>query len=474
MHRRRLLALLLVAAGLVLVAAPDPALAHGLVGREDLPIPKWLFGWAAAVVLVASFVGLAVLWPKPRLEQLAERRVAGIPRVLDPLAGAIGVALFVLLVYAGFAGDQTTTTNLAPTFIFVLFWVGLAILSPLVGDIFKALNPWRAIARAVAWVAAKASRKGLPAPMPYPERLGRWPAAIGILAFAWVELVYSGRGDPSNLAVLALVYAAVQFVGMALYGIETWNRFGDGFGVYFGLFARISPLRWSRAGLFVRKPLSGLASIDLVPGTVALLCVIIGTTSFDGFSGGPAWGEIAPQLTDFWRSVGFGQSTALELAFTIGLVGAVLIVGGLYRLGVLGMQSVDPRDTTATNVVAARFAHSLVPIGLAYVIAHYFSLLGYEGQRIGYLVSDPLGTGANIFGTSTLTVDYSWIQATGIWYVQVAALVIGHVAGLVLAHDRALVSFGDSRIATRSQYWMLAVMIAFTSLGLWLLSAANS
>lgn len=474
MHRRRRLALLTVAGTIVLVAVPEAALAHGLVGREDLPIPKWLFGWAAAVVLVASFVGLAVLWPRPRLEQPVQRRVAGLPRLLDPLAGAIGVALFVLVVYAGFAGDQTTTNNLAPTFIFVLFWVGLAVVTPIFGDVFKALNPWRAFARAVAWVAGRADRGGLPAPLPYPERLGRWPAALGILAFAWVELVYAGRGDPGNLAVLALAYAAIQFVGMALYGIEAWNRYGDGFGVFFGLFARISPLRWARDGLYVRRPLSGLTTVDVVPGTVALLCVIIGTTSFDGFSGGPAWGEIAPQLTGFFRDVGFGQARALELAFTIGLLGAVLAVAGLYRLGVLGMQSVDPRDTTSTRATAGRFAHSLVPIGLAYIVAHYFSLLAYEGQRVAYLASDPLGTGANIFGTNTATVDYTWISATAIWYVQVAALVIGHVAGLVLAHDRALVSFGESRTATRSQYWMLAVMIAFTSLGLWLLSAANS
>ncbi len=474
MHPRLLLTLALVAAGLVLVAVPDAALAHGLVGREDLPIPKWLFGWAAVAVLVASFVGLAVLWPKPRLEHPTERRVAGLPRVLDPLAGAIGVALFALVLYAGFEGDQTTTNNLAPTFIFVLFWVGLAAVSPVFGDVFKALNPWRAIARAIAWVADRVSRGGLPSPMAYPARLGRWPATIGILAFAWVELVYSGRGDPSNLAVLALVYAAVQLVGMSLYGIETWNRYGDGFGVYFGFIARIAPLRWAREGLFVRRPLSGLTTLDVVPGTVALLCVIIGTTSFDGFSGGPAWSEIAPELTDLFRDLGLGQSLALELAFTVGLVAAVLIVAGLYRLGILGMQSVDPRSTTATSELAGRFAHSLVPIGLAYVIAHYFSLLAYEGQRVAYLVSDPLGTGANVFGTSSATVDYTWVSATAIWYVQVAALVIGHIAGLVLAHDRALISFGDSRTATRSQYWMLTVMIAFTSLGLWLLSAANS
>ena len=474
MPRRRLLALLLVAAGLMLVATPDGALAHGIVGREDLPIPKWLFGWAATVVLVASFVGLAVLWPKPRLERTAERRLAGLPRVLDPLAGAIGVALFVFVLYTGFAGDQTSTNNPAPTFVFVLFWVGLAIVTPIAGDVFKALNPWRAIARAVAWVAGRASGERLPAPMPYPARLGRWPAAIGVLAFAWVELAYSGRDDPSNLAVLALVYAAVQLVGMSIYGIEQWNRYGDGFGVYFGLLARISPLRWARDGLHVRPPLTGLTTLQIVPGTVALVCVIIGTTSFDGFTGGEAWNAIVDPLIDLWRATGFGQGAALELALTVGLIAAVLIVAGLYRFAVLGMQSVGPRDATSTSQLAGRFAHSLVPIGLAYVVAHYFSLLAYDGQRVAYLVSDPLGSGANIFGTSSATVDYAWISATGIWYVQVAALVIGHVAGLVLAHDRALVSFGDSRTAARSQYWMLAVMIAFTSLGLWLLSAANS
>ena len=148
-------------------------------------------------VLVASFVGLAVLWPMPRLEQPAERRVAGVPRILEPLIGAIGVALFALVVYAGFAGDQTTTNNLAPTLIFVLFWVGLAIVSPLVGDVFKALNPWRAIARAIGWTAAQVRGGRLPPALAYPYKLGRWPAALGILAFAWVELAYSGRGDPT-------------------------------------------------------------------------------------------------------------------------------------------------------------------------------------------------------------------------------------------------------------------------------------
>jgi hypothetical protein len=472
MQRRRMLVLLvLVAAGLI-VALPEAALAHGIVGREDLPIPKWLFGWAAAAVLVASFVALAVLWPQPRLEHPVQRRLASVPRILDPICGAIGAALFVLVVYAGFAGSPTTTSNLAPTFIFISFWVGLAILSPLLGDVFMAFNPWRAIGRAVAVLASLVSRDSLPAPLPYPERLGRWPAAIGILAFAWVELAYSGRGDPSNLALLALAYAAVQFVGMSLYGIERWNRYGDGFAVYFGLFERIAPLRWERGAVHVRRPLSGLTTLDPVPGTVALLCTMIGTTSFDGFQGGAVWAELSNTLIDAGVGLGLSQSSALQLAFTVGLLGAVLAVSGLYRLGAAGMQR-ETADGLTTTELARRFAHSLAPIALAYVVAHYFSLLAYDGQRIAYLASDPLGTGADIFGSAGSTVDFTWISATAIWYVQVAALVIGHVAGLILAHDRALATFSDGRVATRSQYWMLAVMIAFTSLGLWLLSAAN-
>ena len=460
-----------VAVSLV-VALPDAALAHGLVGREDLPIPKWLFGWGATVVLVASFVGLAVLWPKPRLENAGERRWFGVPRFLDPLCGAIGVALFVLIVYAGYEGSQTATNNIAEVFVFILFWVGVAVASLLFGDIFKAFNPWRAIARAFAWTASKVSPKGLPAPMEYPAWLGRWPATLGILAFAWIELVYTGRQDPSNLVTLVLIYTALQFVGMSLYGIEQWNRHGDGFGVYFGLLARISPLHWVRGEVRRRPLLSGLTSLDVVPGTVALLCTVIGTTSFDGFSGGETWTSIAPRMTDSLRELGLSQSTALEGTLTFGLLGCVLVIAGLYWLGVSGMRR-ENRAGLSAEQLAGRFVHSLVPIAAAYVVAHYFSLLAYDGQRVAYLVSDPLGAGRDYFGTATQTVNYGWISATGIWYVQVGALVLGHVAGLVLAHDRALVTFKESRTATRSQYWMLAVMIAFTSLALWLLSSAN-
>ena len=433
-------------------------IAHGLVGRTDLPIPKWLFAWAAAVVLLVSFAALATLWPKPRLENPDESPWVRLPRILDPIFGAIGIALFVLVVYAGFAGSQSVEDNLAPTFIFVAFWVGVPVLSVLFGDVFKAFNPWRAIARAVAFVAGRFSSGEPPEALAYPDRVGRWPAALSIFAFTWIELVYVNRDDPSTLAILSLAYAAVQLIGMAFYGIDRWTERADGFSVLFNFFGRLSPF-------YARPFLSGTTSIVAVPGTVALLCVAIGTTSFDGFSAGSVWADIGPDLQSVFRDLGLGVDASGQAASTVGMVLACLLIAGVYRLGVRGMQTVGEGHTAGE--LARLFAHSLIPIAFGYMLAHYFSLLVYRGQVLDQLFADPLGG-------ERPTVDYGVISATGIWYVQVTALVLGHVAGLVLAHDRALAVYRGVRAATRSQYWMLAVMVGFTSFGLWLLSSLTA
>ena len=423
-------------------------LAHGLSGIEDLPIPRWLFAWAAAVVLVASFVGLATLWRTPQLQSARERAVARLPRWLEPLCGAISVALFALVVYAGLAGEQADPRdNFAPTYIFIVLWVGVPIASALFGDVFRAFNPWRAVARLAAWVAPS-SRP----PRPYPERLGRWPAVAGVVGFAWLELVYTNRDDPRRLALLALAYAGVQLAGMARYGAEPWLANGDALSVYFGLFARLSALRWTRTRLYVRRPLEGIVGLDTPPGTVALLTAMIGTTSFDGFSAGPIWKDtILP-----------AAGTHTQLVGTVGLLAVVLAVGGLYRLGVAGMRTVGGGH--GVTGLSRSFAHSLVPIALAYVIAHYFSMLMYQGQAALPLARHPLD--------AAVTIHYGLIGASGIWLVQVAALLAGHVSGLVLAHDRAMATYATPRQAARSQHWMLAVMVGFTCLGLWLLSAS--
>jgi hypothetical protein len=431
----------------------------------------YLFGWGAAAVLVLSFAGLALLWPEPRLQEPARRRLWRMPDWIDAVCGTIGVALFTLVVYSGLAGSSTATSNFTPTFVYVIFWVGLVPASVLFGDVFRAFNPWRAIARLTAFVAEWMNAKPLPPALPYPRRLGRWPAVVGILCFAWLELVYPERADPATLALLAIAYASIQLVGMAVYGIERWTDRGDAFAVYFNLFSRLSIFERRHGALHRRTPLAGVTGLELVPGTVALLAVMIGTTSFDGFSSTSTWQNIAPDIESFFQDLGAGRTLSTEIAFTLGLAFMVCVIGGAYRLGIRGMHNVGNRF--GSRVLRGRFVHSLVPIAVAYVMAHYFSLLMYQGQAIYALASDPLGHGSDLFGTAHRQIDYGVISSATIWYVQVAALVTGHVAGLVLAHDRALAMYHRPRDATRSQYWMLAVMIGFTSLGLWLLASLN-
>jgi hypothetical protein len=454
------------------------SIAHGLVGRSDLPIPEWLFVWAAVVVLIVSFVALAILWPQPQLQRERWRplpgglgRVLG-SRLVEFVCAAIGVFLLGLVVYAGLRGTQSPTANVVPTLIYVVFWLGLLPLSVLFGDVFKAFNPWRAIGRAVGWTASKAARGSLPAPLEYPERLGHWPAAAGIFAFAVMELVASNGDRPENLAIATLVYTALTFIAMALYGVEVWISRGEAFSVYFNLFSRISPFETRDRVVGLRRPLSGLPALVPRAGTVALLAVMIGSVTFDGASEAPIWTGIAPDIANLFQDIGLSPQNALELTFLIGLCAGVLLVYGFFMLGAKGAQTVGGGFTT--QKLARSFVHSLVPIAFAYVSAHYLTLFLFQGQSIAFLASDPLGDGSDLFGTVDSQIDYTIIGQNATWYWWVGLVVTGHVAALILAHDRALAMYDELKLAVRSQYWMLLVMVGFTVLALWLLAQANS
>jgi hypothetical protein len=451
---------------------------HGISVRTDLPVPEWLFWWAAAVVLVISFVALASLWPQPRLQTPSWRPLpGGIGRVLasrsvEILCGAIGIFLFGLTVYAGLEGTESTSANWTPTFIYVIFWLAFVPLSLVFGDVFRAFNPWRAIGRAVAWVFRTASRSDLPEPLAYPSWLGRWPAAVGIFGFAALELVVSSGDKPETLAIATLVYSALTFIGMALYGVERWMDRGEAFSVYFNLFSRMSPVETRDREVGLRPPLSGLPRLEQLPGTVALVTVMIGTVSFDGFTSKRTWNSRTPDISEFFQDRGLTPEHALEATFLLGLIAVVLAVAAFYWLAILGARSVG--GGFSASRLANEFAHSLVPIAMAYVGAHYFTLLLYQGQGIIFLASDPLGKGSDIFGTAGTQIDYGLIGSSVEWYVKVAMIVCGHVAALILAHDRALALYEDARQAVRSQYWMLGVMLGFTMLAVWLVSEANT
>jgi hypothetical protein len=455
-------------------------LAHALSAREDLPVPAWLFAWAASIVLIISFFALAGGWRSPRFEQLRERPLgAGLSRALLGLpaqivCGLVGILLLGFSVYAGLEGTEAPDRNFALTFLFVTCWLGFPVFSAIFGDLFRPFNPWRAVGRA-AGAGFRAIAGQRPAHLAYPEKLGRWPAAIGLLAVVWLEVVYGAGGigiDPRTTAVAALVYSGYTLAMMAAFGVEEWCERGEIFSVYFGMFGRLGIFGTRDGRLERRRPFAAATTWATIPGSAAVVLASIAATSYDGAAEGAVKdpiGSVAEWLID----QGMGRVASIRLTETVFMLLCFAGVALVYMLGVRGMRTV-PGAPSLTKLRLG-FAHTLIPIALAYLVAHYFSLFVWQEQaQFGFLLSNPLGTGTtDLFGTADWEIDYTVVSTHDIWYVQVVSLVVGHVIGLMLAHDRALVYWSDYRKATASQYWMLAVMVAFTCFGLYLLSAAN-
>ena len=433
----------------------SPASAHGLGARTDLPLPLWMFAYGAAAALLISFAGLAVFWRTTRLEVGIEGRVLLRPgRLSDTLfveGRIVGFALFLLVVGAAAFGDADTVENIAPVFVYVVFWVGMTLLCAMVGNLWWVVNPFDTLALLVEGL------RGGPRP-PAPYRWGRWPAVAGLAGFVWLELVPSNRAEPRTLAVAIVIYTAVVVAATARWG-RGWLRQGEGFTVFFGLLSHMAPLYADDEGrIRARPPLSGLVGLRPDAATQAVVIIALGSTSFDGLSRSRFW-------IDLTRNLGSAETTLLSSAgliwgisvVTVAFVGAMRITGRL-------QQRRHPELTSA-------FVHSLVPIAFAYALAHYFSLLVFEGQSAIALASDPLGRGWDLFGTAGNAVNFTLVSTTTIAYVQASGILAGHVAGVVVAHDRALALF-PHREATRSQYPLLAAMVVFTVGGLGLLLGA--
>lgn len=442
-----------------------------------MPLPLWLWVTGAGLTIVLTFVvialfmrGTSVASAYPRLI-LLERT----PALPVALIRVIAAALFVLTVCAGWWGVQDAYRNLITTMVWIVWWVGLAFVCALVGNVWALANPLATIfSRTESLYARLTGGRRLSRELSYPERLGVWPALLLFVAFAWAELVWQDNDVPAFLARALAGYAVITWAGMFLFGRESWLARGEAFAVAFGILARFAPLHAVSGRLELRVPGAGLLSTTPVSFSyMAFVIVMLSTVTFDGFletplmqrvdtaiQGSPTLASLLFRLSEW----GFGESqvlTTVALAFfPLAFLAAFLLASWVMRL--------CAESSLSTSVAARSFVLTLVPIAVAYHLSHYFSLLLTAGQFIIPLASDPFGYGWNIFGTADYKVDLAIVSPYVFWYGAVTLIVVGHVIAVVLAHVTALQVFGSRAVA--SQIPMIVLMVAYTTLSLWILA----
>jgi len=430
-------------------------LAHGLGGSTDLPIPYTYALIGAAWALTLTFAVVALAWRRPCFDPAHPG--APLPHWLAALVDAPAVrrttavlaALFtVWVLVAAFLGPADGENALPGTF-YVLLWVGLPVLSVLIGPIWRLISPVRTLWRLVP---------GDPGRHRYPDRLGYWPAVLGLFAFVWLELV---SPDPASLTAIRywlLGYAVVMLAGAAYFGRRFFAR-ADPFEVYSIAASRLSPLRRNTAGRLVAgNPFDHLPTMPIRPGTVAVLAVLLGSTAFDSFSAMPQWRTLVDELADgVW---------AATLVKTVGLIVFVSVVGLTFWLAARATGGVD---RATRRLLPGRLAHSLIPIVLGYVLAHYLSYLVERGQQTVIRLADPLGRGWNLLGLGDADVSYVLsMHPSVLASIKVLCVVAGHMAGVIAAHDAALRLLPRGHQLT-GQLAMMVAMVGYTFTGLYLL-----
>ncbi|MFE5624361.1 hypothetical protein ACFQ8S_20040 [Streptomyces virginiae] len=427
-------------------AEPFTVLAHGIGSQHDLPIsPFYAFAGAFAALFV-SFLALGLLWSTSRFRgersglalPAALQRVADAPATRTTLRG-LGLAAALLVLLHLLLGPDDPAHNPAPGAVYVLLWVGLVPASLLLGPVWRLLNPLRTLHRLIS----RALRRPGTGHHPLPARLGLWPAAAGLFAFTWLELVSPDPASTTTLLIALATYTTAHLLFAARYG-ENWFAEGDAFEAYSALLARLSPLgRRDDGRLVLRNPFHGLDATPERPGLVATVCVLLGSTAYDGFSDNPTW-------INTLQTSPLGRTPTA----TLGLLGSIALVATLYCLCAAATRLVSgphPGPLTA-------FAHSLVPIALGYLIAHYFSLLVVEGPR----------TVSMALGTDNAPEPAPPLGSGGLAALQVIAVVTGHVLGVVAAHDRSVRLFPPAK-AVAGQLPLLTLMVTYTLGGLSLL-----
>ena len=488
-----------VASFALALSLASPARGHGFGQRFDLPLPLWLWITGAAATIVLTFVVMALFvkqhatdarYPRLDLFRFPPARFAA-NAWTAAMARTLAVALFVLTVCAGLFGNQDPYANLATTMIWIVWWVGFAFFCALIGDLWRVVNPLRTV---FAWAerayATLTRGKPLSLRRRYPRLLGTWPAVLVFFGFAWGELIWANKDVPRQLGVALVVYAAVTWLGMFVFDREAWLVHGEAFSVAFGVLSRFSPIEYvpssaarSRPRLDLRPFGAGLITSRAVSWSfMVFVLLMLATVTFDGFQEtslmqridtvAESWHPMAALLFDL-SDWGFDETrvthTFMLAAFAVAFVAIFWLTSWITLHWITRGRGSDAsaRRLTASET-ACSFVLTLVPIAVAYHLSHYFSLLLTAGQFIIPLASDPFGWGWNLFGTAGYKVNLAVVSPYVFWYGSVMLIVLGHVIAVYLAHLASLRLFG--RHALLGEVPMLILMVAYTTLSLWILA----
>ncbi|MDP6058631.1 MAG: hypothetical protein QGH33_07050, partial [Pirellulaceae bacterium] len=405
--------------------------------------------------------------------------------VASGIVRAISLALFLLVLSTGFFGSNDTLTNFAPTFVWIIWWVAFAYVAALIGNFWPVLSPWTIVFDEIARIARLCGLRGeLHFGLSYPTWLGVWPATALFAVFAWFELIYDQAKLPQTLATFVLLYSLLTWLGMAVFGRDQWLSKGEAFSLVFEVFGRFALIgrsdRNGPEGTSNRWQLRPYAS-DLVtdrpcdPSMTVFVLLMLSTVTFDGFKETPQWtallqwGALEPSLHSLRLALHDLGIDFFAAFATVVLLLFPLVFYLVYMAICFVAEEISGSDRSHQET-SGLFVFSLVPIAIAYHLAHYLSYLLVSGQFIIPLVSDPFGFGWNLFGTAGFKTNIGIVGAKFVWYVAVIAIVVGHVFAVGVAHLAALRVFSTVEAALRSQYPMLLLMVGYTVVSLWIFS----
>ena len=487
-----------------------PAYAHGFGERYDLPIPLnfFLVGAAATVALSFVVIGLFVgssashlRYPRFNLLAVSWLQILLSSKVLITAVKSFSVFLFVPTLVTAIFGTNKSPNNFSPTFVWIIWWVGMGYAAALLGNLWAFVNPWKCIYEWVQKLFRIHDRPREEGMFRYPLGWDVWPAVVLFFVFAWIENIYQSAAVPFNLGMLILAYSVITWVGMLAFGKDQWLQRGEAFSILFSFFSRFSPTEvrvidtrycescqlgcyptengcvdchgcFERAEQSVRelniRPYAvGLSGVGKVSTATAVFVVLaLATVTFDGLSATGAWTDFNLALYDIASMFG---SYAIEAVETFGLIGVPVLFLVIYISFSWGIRRLSG-DRASTTQIARSFVFALVPIALAYNMAHFISLLAITGQAIIPLLSDPFGSGWDLLGTGDYVVNIRVVNAKFVWFLSVAAIVLGHIVSVYVAHVISLGRIPDRGRALRGQYPMLVLMVFYTATSLWILA----